>query len=228
MSDCFILATGPSLLNLTNDEKEYIKSCNILSVNRYLCFYDMIGIEPDSNLYVDQDHKTKPLLRESVRKFGDKRLNYYTTQSNLQYLHDINNNNWNIIKLNNYNYQKFGNSIDDSLFWCSIIGMAINLAYIIYPNKNIKVIGMDGGLMTHFWCKDMIENPKHYNADSGQNLDHSVKNNHQVCNWWPNGSKIVNSFFKDKKVNVYNCNKESWFVENKLMNYRSILQKVQI
>lgn len=222
--DCFIIATGPSLLNLTDEEKRYINRCNCLSVNRYLCFYDMIGIEPDSNLYVDEDHKTKPILRESIKKFGNKRLKYYTSQLNLQYIHDIGRNHWEIIKLKEYNYQKFAESLDDSLFWCSIIGMAINLAYIIYPNKNVKVVGMDGGLMTHFWCEDMINNSKNYNEDAKQNLDHSTKNNHQVCNWWPNSFKIIQNFFKDKDINVYNCNKNSWFVKNGYMDCNHILK----
>lgn len=222
--DCFIIATGPSLLNLTDEEKRYINRCNCLSVNRYLCFYDMIGIEPDSNLYVDEDHKTKPILRESVKKFGNKRLKYYTSQLNLQYIHDIGRNHWEIIKLKEYNYQKFAESLDDSLFWCSIIGMAINLAYIIYPNKNIKIVGMDGGLMTHFWCNDMINNSKNYNKDAKQNLDHSTKNNHQVCNWWPNSYKIIQNFFEDKGIGVYNCNKESWFVKSGYMEYSHILK----
>jgi len=227
MKDCFILATGNSMLSLTDREKEYIRSCKTISVNRYPCFYDKIGIIPDSNIYVDVDQKTESILRESSRKMGRFKMDYYTKPEHIDFLTKNCKNNWRLIPLKNYNQGKFSETIDGSLFWCSIVGMAINLSYILYPDSNIKVVGMDGGLMTHFWCKDMIAKPQNYTLDSQQNLDHSEKNNHHACEWWPRIYQTVNNFFENKPIKVFNCNQESWFVKNRYMQFGEVLKNYE-
>jgi len=102
--------------------------------------------------------------------------------------------------------------------------MAINLAHILHPGRNIKIVGMDGGKIEHFWTKDMLENPKKYNQDSLANLDYSKINDHNACLWWKDGSKTVDDFFKNKEVGVFNCNEESYYVEEGVMDYKPILK----
>ncbi len=50
-----------------------------------------------------------------------------------------------------YYHDKWAHVIDDPLWFSSSIGSSINLATILYPGYNIKLIGNDGGLNTHFY-----------------------------------------------------------------------------
>ena len=47
MNDVFILGHGLSLLDLTEEEKDYIKSCPSFTTSIYLPYYEAIGIVPD-------------------------------------------------------------------------------------------------------------------------------------------------------------------------------------
>ena len=225
MADVFILLSGPSVNNLTQEEKDYIQSCHVITVNRYLCFYEMVGIIPNAHLYVDNDSKSLAIIRETYRKYKNNKLDLYTIKSHKKYIDTLGEHNWNIITVDKYNYSSFSHNLQDRLFWCSIAGMAINLSYLINENgSTIKLVGMDGGLVNHFWINDMIDNPKKYTSDARMNLDHSTKFNHQVCNWWNNTSTdIVTKGIAHKDMRFYNCNKDSHFVTNNLMSYASIL-----
>lgn len=227
MSDAFILLSGPSINNLTQEEKEYIQSCTTISANRYLCFQDMIGIKPDYHIYVDQDQKTKAILRESINKYGDNKLKFYCNQMHKDFLDTLGENNWSVNILDKYSYSSFAQSLNERLFWCSIAGMAINLCHILVEeNTIIKIVGMDGGLINHFWINQMKDNPEKFSKDAKQNLDYSEKNNHEVCNWWnETTTRIINKGLEKKNISFYNCNKDSYFVKSELHLFKPILNR---
>ena len=216
--DCFILCTGPSLLNLTDKEKDHIRSCPNVCVNRYPVFWKQIGIKPTDYILLDT-HKVDTLVQGIVD--NNEELNIITCVENKSIFKSL----INIHKPHfrarytifnkDRNRSKFIDNIDSSLslFWSSILGSAVNFYAILYPDKNIKILGMDGGSSSHFWTN--FTNDK---------LDHSSPNQkHNSLNMLKWGLPIINSECKKRSISVYSCSENSFWNQNGYIEYSTVI-----
>lgn len=217
--DCFILCTGPSLLNINEEEKKYIRSCPHVCVNRYPIFWKYINIKPKDYILLDTD-KIQPIIR-SVIKNNDS-LNIITCEENKKiFQSEINSIKPNFIHKytifnKDRNRKNFISSIDESasLFWSSILGSAVNFYTILYPNRNIKILGMDGGSSEHFWT----------DLTSDKKLDHSYcSTNHNSIGMLKWGLPIINKECKKRSISVYSCSIESYWCKNGYIDYSRII-----
>jgi hypothetical protein len=215
---CFIICTGPSLLDITIEEKYYINNSPHICVNRYPVFWKLIGIKPKKYIFLD-DNKNKEIAYNSI--LNNESLDMITYRQN-KYIFDQQNSNLeNRCKINytlvnmNRNRKKFADRMNSStsLFWSSILGSAVNAATILYPKINIKILGMDGGSSTHFWTDRSKKNK----------LDHSsINQNHNSMNMLKWGLPIINKECESIGINVTCANANSYWVKNNYIKYEGI------
>ena len=96
--EVFIIATGGSLNNLTELEKDHIRSCPTIAVGHYLLYHELIGIVPDHFLMCGcpSDHPTCAIgtngmfhtVSDIMREMNLKTV-CYTTPGNVDYLKGI-------------------------------------------------------------------------------------------------------------------------------------------
>ena len=116
---------------------------------------------------------------------------------------------------------KYGNkniwaeTLDDKFFFNSSIATAINLACVLYPGSNIKLVGNDGGVSGKYFYTERDLKPDDISID-GKNVAR-----------WANGNKPSKKNVHYNNLNystvycsdqclksgniLYNTNKRSWF-----------------
>jgi len=217
--DCFILCTGPSLLDINEIEKEYIRSCPHVCVNRYPIFWQYLNIKPKDYILLDT-YNIRPIIRSVVH--NNNSLNIITCSENKEiFQSEINSIKSNFIAKytifnKDRNRKRFIDEINEreSLFWSSILGSAVNFYTIKYPERNIKILGMDGGLSSHFWT----------GLTPDKNLDHSYcsknHNSMQMLKW---GLPIINKECKKRSISVYSCSSNSYWCKNGYIDYSRVI-----
>jgi len=212
--EVFVLCTGSSLNNLTEEEKDYVRSKKHICVNRYPVFWEMIGIEPEIYIMVD-NWLSEKLLTEVCRK--TKGLKIITTEKNNQILQKLPKT-WDSILVTGEtrNRRKFIDKIspETSLFWSSVLGSAVNASTILFPGHDIKILGLDGGMTNHYWTGKISKNK----------LDHSNPNQkHNSHAMLKHGMKYITSECSRLGVNVSCCNIKSQWVREKKINYSPVI-----
>lgn len=192
VKDCFIIGSGSSLLDLTPEEKDYLNNHPYtLAMNKYLLFYEKIGVIPKALFLGDFHFPTHKVFIETIEKA--KQINpqpiYYVDDYyqkllkepwkywrwNLEERYKLYQKSNYIAPLNiNYSHLKFfsaklrdrpefiwAKTFKDELFFQrGSLTTAINLAYLIYPECDIKLIGID-----------LNKNPSFYEEELKQRLD---------------------------------------------------------
>jgi hypothetical protein len=212
MNDVFIIGTGDSLLNLTEEEIEYINSCDNIVVNSHLIFHQLINIKPKNWIYVDNDVKTETMLKHTYEIADYLNINWYLGETHIDMLKTLNiTPKSNIIKMNTkYSLNKWAETLEEQPFWCSILGIAINLATILYPKSRLKIIGMDGIGGQHFYTKSV----SNYNKEIIKYHSTSVisTNFHNSVSWFKWGLPIIIREVEKRGSEIYHYNKDSIFV----------------
>jgi len=217
-NDCFILCTGSSLLSLSDKEKKHINKSPHICVNRFPVFWKILGIKPKDYIFLD-DNQSVEIIERIVT--NNDSMNIITSLKN-QMIFEKSIKSLNPSFLSRYtifnhtrNRKHFIDSIDSnlSLFWSSILGSAVNYYTIIHPDRNIKILGMDGKKSVHFWtnkCKDT--------------LDHScVNQEHNSVGMLKWGIPIIIRECQKRSINVYSCSHDSYWVKNKYIPYSKVL-----
>lgn len=214
MEEVFILGTGESLLELTEEEKKHINNSNSIAVNSFLIFHSLIGIIPKSWIYIDLDNKTKTILKHTC-EFADKlNIDWYLGQEHLEILDNLGlKPKSKITKINvkNYGANRWSKSLTDNFFWSSVIGYTINLICVLFPNTIIKILGMDG-IGQYFYTKEL----HNYNQDiikfhSKQYLNPNV-DYHNSVSWVHGVIPYIKNKVKEHGCEIYVSNKDSIFV----------------
>ncbi len=212
--EVFILCTGSSLNNLTEEEKNYVRSKKHICVNRYPLFWQMIGIEPRNYILVD-NYNAEPVIQNVIKNTSV--LNVITTVENksifLKYKPE-----GNLITATgtNRNRKKFIDKItpESFLFWCSVLGSAVNASTILFPDHDIKILGMDGGMTKHYWT-GQIQKSK---------LDHSsINKKHSSTNMLKWGLPIMNRECNKRNIDLSCCNINSEWVQKNLIKYSPVI-----
>lgn len=66
--ELFVLGSGRSLLELSSAEKEVIKSGTTLAMNKYLLYWELIGIWPEYSFLADAHHPSTEVLTRKIEK----------------------------------------------------------------------------------------------------------------------------------------------------------------
>jgi len=213
MKDVFILLSGPSLNDITEQEKEYIRSCPVIAVGLYMHFWELIGIKPSIFLqvqpawnqpfgsFIKDSHGKSATLKSigEIIEYHNMDCTIYANPENARYLkggdppcptedpyyaqtlRDLED-----VKLFSKNclarcdkpfnfeiksidvdetsrhrlIQKYSNTgpdpvwaktLEDRFLGTSSVSSAINLATVLYPGANVKLLGNDGGPQKYFY-----------------------------------------------------------------------------
>lgn len=211
--ETLVLCTGGSLVDLTDEEIEYVNSSNTICVNRFPVFWKIIGIKPKKYILVD-DHKIEPLAKAIAEE--NEELEIITTYQNMQLFKKYSSNfSYTLVNAarNRKNFiTEF--SASKSLFWSSVVGSAVNSATILYPGTDIKILGMDGDTNKQFW---QGKTTTHKKLDHSSNKPHSSN----TCLKW--GLPIIKKESEKLGISTTSCNKESVWVKRGLINFRPLL-----
>jgi len=255
MNDVFILATGYSLANITQEERDYIKTCPTIGVGHLLTYHELIDIVPDHFLLVGepQDHPSRSIGRHGLfynvaEIIKEKSLDtiVYARESNLKYVRgdDYPWDSWcpDIVQWSKRQplppknpklrtqaidcseqgaYGKktiWAETLDDKFFFNSSIATAINLACVLHPGYNIKLVGNDGGVSGKYFYTERDLKPDDISIDGEAvarwaNGNKPSKKNIHYNNL--NYSTVYCSKQCEKSGNtLYNTNKMSWFTDD--------------
>lgn len=207
MKDIFIILTGSSLNTITEEEKEYIRSCPTITTSLYPLYGEWFDVVPDHFIFAGPvwDQPTISLIEggamaamAEIHRAHDLHTTWYVDKETKIYLeggprplastnpnYDDNvkagctderiqrsikkctyNENLKIVETDCGEGMKYhhgcgeivwADTIDDTFWFSSSIGTCINLATILYPNSNIKLIGNDGGACNYFYSEKAKE-----------------------------------------------------------------------
>jgi hypothetical protein len=212
MNDVFIIGTGNSLLNLTEQEVEHINSCENIVVNSHLIFYDLLKIKPKNWVYVDNDYKTDTILNNTYKNADYLGVNWFLGDKHIERLNELGiKPNSQITKFNSKYYNSgWADSLEERPFWCSILGTAVNLSTILFPYSNIKIIGMDGVGGQHFYTDNVVN----YSSDIKKYHTVSVSNYqyHNSVTWFKWGIPIMIKEVEKRGSKIFHCNQDSIFI----------------
>ncbi len=174
-SVCYLLGSGASLNDLTVEERAYLNSHPYtLAFNKYLLFWDVVGIAPTDFLILDRHFPSHIVFVRSLQiaRSLPRKVNLYADEfyakycgrnglellkglrarfilwrqtkywlpldiigSPVQYCHNI---------IDSSQPFSWASSLDEPLyFYRGSLTSAINLATIIYPGCDIKLLGVD-------------------------------------------------------------------------------------
>lgn len=265
MKDVFIIAPGYSLADITQEEREYIKTCPTVGVGHLLTYHELIDIVPNHFLMVGepQDHPSRSVGRHGLFynvaetiKEGNLDTIVYARESNLKYIRgeDYPWDSWcpdiekwakrtplppknpnlktraiDCSEQGNYGKKNiWAKTLDDQFFFNSSIATAINLACVLYPNHNIKMIGNDGGVSGKYFYTERDIKPEQFSIDGHGLAKWANGNKPSKINMHYNNLNYSTVYCSDqceKSGNVlYNTNKRSWFTHHPESN-REIFDK---
>jgi hypothetical protein len=82
-STVYVLGSGASLLTLTNAEKEFLSTQKVVAMNKYLLFWEKIGVFPTHFFLADIDYPASKVFQESHRviQLSGRSVHYLLDQS---------------------------------------------------------------------------------------------------------------------------------------------------
>lgn len=109
-------------------------------------------------------------------------------------------------------------TIDDMFFFSSSIATAINLACVLYPETNIKMVGNDGGVMGKYFYTQRDVRPEQFCIDgkalakwANGHLPSKINIHYNNLHY---STKYCSEQCKKSGNALYNTNKKSWFTHH--------------
>jgi hypothetical protein len=251
--DVFVILTGSSLNDITEEELEYIKSCPSIATGFYLLYWECFGVIPthfifpspvwnypalgitsggaiwaaanihryhnfNTTWYVDEE--TKIYLQGGEIPLCSNNRHYNNENSDELILRRIKkckyNSNLDITSIDcgeaAYYHNKWATNLDEPFWFNSSIGSAINLASILYPGYNIKLIGNDGGNIEYFYSALPASGRElsMYSKELIQYADQKCTSGHYNIKHFDVPTMLENTTLSAGNA-VYNCNYNSMF-----------------
>lgn len=255
MEDVFIIGHGKSILNLSKEEKEYIRSRPSFTTSCYLLFYEILNIIPDYLVlpcpiddYPARNMVPNGLVGGSAHVCETSKLKtkWYVHEQLYEYLLNgkLIQSHWqkscprvggkpvhgriqpldfkpsfevNLVDIGERPgfHKAWATNLNERFFFSSSSATAINLACILYPNHNIKLIGVDGGTAKQFYhyashegFEASIYAPelKHHGIKTGSGSIH-------YSTQFMNIAHMIHHALESHGCKIYNCNKDSVLVE---------------
>jgi hypothetical protein len=255
---CYIIGSGASLIDLAPEERSYLDNHpRTLAFNKYLLFWDLIGVIPTDFFLVDRHFPAHIVfarsleisrrLRKPVTLYLERVYDKYISTglfsilnglrhrlilwrkcsywipigiigTKAHYCHNI---------LSNDIPFRWATTLDDPLyFYRGSLVSAINLATIIYPGYDIKLLGVDLYSNEYFYGDLAKKHPelvdRFYNAGMEQGQHPTVLGqgpSASILNVMP---QIV-GHLKSLGIELFCCNAKSLLVKGRICEYRPIM-----
>lgn len=219
MNDFFVIGSAYTLSNLTREECQYINNNISIGFNKYLMFFDYIGIIP--NYYLVIDYTDEDNLKYMLS--NDPGVETWFLNKSYQKLWNIDYPNKNIIWLKDTQDQwlgkdskkrfHFSDSLDKPLLhFRSTLTDVINCIYIIAPGSKIKLLGCEG------------KGPYFFEDNCKKEELHRTHKNFKGTR---NGVLDIMPFLRDKMRetggDIVNCSPTSIAVEKGILEYEEII-----
>jgi hypothetical protein len=238
VKEIIVLGSGPSILQLTSDEINYINSCEVkIAINKFMAFYEKSFIIPNNIYYVDDYEPSVVLMLDYIFnkciENNLKKLNFIINKSHQEKL------NLEQFKDNHYTFefithqdwlnqdQIWSNNLEDPLFhYRGSLTTVLNYISIKYPNRDIKLVGVDLYSDQYFfqeqlegldfdyrdWTSDIVKKEKlHFSAV-----------NHQNTTIYDKFDFILDNLLKSNN-NIYICSSKSLLLHNTKIQYKKLL-----
>lgn len=256
--ECFIIGSGSSLLDLTSEEKEYLNNHpHTLAMNKYLLFYEKIGVIPKALFLGDFHFPAHKVFTETIEKA--KKINFQPVYYVDDYYQKLFKEPWKHWKWNlkeryklyknsnyispwlvNYSYLKFfsaklrdhpkfvwAKSFQDELFFQrGSLTTALNLAYLIYPECDIKLLGIDLNKNPSFYDEEIKKRPDL--TDHKNDLRAKKAGYHATIVKTPQGTvldrfPLIQKELAQQGAKLLCCNANSLVVTKGLCDYAPIM-----
>ncbi|EGJ30477.1 hypothetical protein LYNGBM3L_50360 [Moorena producens 3L] len=229
--EIFVIGSGPSLLDLTQEEKNYISSKTSVAMNRYILYWDLIGIWPQFIFMADAIGIGKKAFKQVELKLlnTEKKLPIFILENYFKsFVHPNLLSIFFIRDTSKGENLKWANSLNENIFYRrGSLTCLLNVLAILRIAPVIKLIGIDLNRGGTFFDSELNRYPELINP---WDQEAKAKNVHatvgEVYGWkgsmldhWPDLNKnLVNAGIK-----VYCCNRDSLLVQSDLSEYRPII-----
>ena len=249
-NDTFILGSGKTMLDISNEEKDYInKSSLCVSLNKYLLFYEKIGIIPKFHYQLDgfdaigryvfkstlDKIESDPLLKDVIIVCGES-LEDLIKERNIPYkltnIHPASGQEWN--KGEGYDleawFKRIGWSSDpwkDLFHFKGSLTSVINLVHAMEPTNKIKLLGVDMSTSEYFFQKEYVKDGR---------LHDWTYNIMSACNKHSNILEGVGGYSQEKCIpkirgriistggDLVVCNKKVFYFTENFLNFEPIIK----
>lgn len=217
----FILSSGASLSKLSNLEKSFIQSSNlIISMNKYLLFYELIGIIPHHHLQFDTDDELTKHTLEKIR--SDRNLNnvkLWFTKVDKSWAKEIKINKINRDYNQKLNKNKWATKVEEEMFgYIDTQSSVINFAHILAPRNIIKLVGCDMNIGCGIFWGDRQTAPGIDIRSNKTHLTRAKTDDTQQKEY----VNYIKSRIENTGGEIYNCNKDSYYCQLEIMEYKGI------
>lgn len=242
MKETFIIGSGASLNSLTAEEVDYINASDlVISLNKYLIFYDKISIIPDFHVQFDaSDTQSMYVFYRTVEKIlKDKNLNslQFVMSSNLTergrfYLGrnriievDDNVEFWSSADFEN---QKWAKNLSEKMFhFRGSLTSVINFANILRPNNVIKLVGVDMSSSEYFFQKEFDSDKCFHDWTYSKMKAEKIHSNIICSDEFSNLSQEqciiwIKNKIKQSGGDLVSCGIDSYYVVKNYLEYKKI------
>lgn len=241
--DCYILGSGRSLLELSQEEIAQInQSPFILAFNKYLIFYKKIGIIPTHYLLADHGDKALLMFRETIKlcqqdplrnvkfifsKKLIKKLREHPEQKKL-YNHSIKKRTTLITRTNWLKGGSWAQSLRDPIYhFRGSLSGAINITSILNPNQKIKLMGVDLSNHEYFFQEEVENNPEEWGIFLNRLTPEDTQHETIVEVKETGGIQEVFPFMRENVQKnggeLLCCNAQSYLVTHKILKFSPVI-----
>lgn len=216
IDEIFILGSAKSILNLTEEQKNYINRSKSIGMNRYVLFWEDIGIWPEYFFFHDfwkkfEETKFHDLIDKILK--SQKPYPIFIGPSSFRFSMPK----WykSIFYKSYSNRNKFfaENLSQEIFFYYGSLTSLLNLIIIKKLAKKIILVGNTINTKGHFFEKSFIE--KYGYSESQFKKEHTTFKKINDTNIFTN-FKIITDKLKENNIRLYCIEKESEFYKNNL------------
>lgn len=241
--DCYVLGSGRSLLSLTKEEVNHInRSPFVLAFNKYILFYEKVGVVPTHYLLGDSGDKALLMFGETIKMckekpldnvrflFSRKLLRNVARRSDHLTLFDedirsrcflITRNRWEV-------GGKWAASLKEPIYhYRGSLSGAVNISSLLNPGHDIKLLGVDLTDHHYFFHEEIERNKEKWglflNRLTPETTQHEtiveVKGIEGIQAVFPHMAQMVAA----GGGKLLCCNPDSYLVTKNILEYRSII-----
>lgn len=237
--DCFILGSGRSLLELTRNEVNHINQCDfVLAFNKYLIFYEKIGVIPTHYLIGDHGEKAILTFREVLKVIRKDNLKIQLILSNKLIEAIANQEDSDELLLGisksiivrRFDWLKGGSwakNINETIYhFRGSLSGAINITTILNPGGPIKLLGVDLIDHSYFFQEELKDQPEKWRMFLDRLIPESI--HHETIETIKGVGGIqdcipyIHSQVTATNEDLLCCNQNSYLVTKGLLKYTPV------
>jgi len=243
--DCFILGSGRSLLRLSAAEIEHInRSPFVLAFNKYLIFYEKIGIIPTHYLLADDGDKALLMFHETIPRcrhapldnihfiFSEGLIKKIRKQNGSEKLFSprVRKRSTLITRTKWLKGGKWAKRLTNRIYhFRGSLSGAINITSILNPDRPIKLLGVDLNEHAYFFQEEILSNPEKWSLFLNRLTPEAAQHETIVEVKDTGGIQEVFPFMhKNVQKNggtLVCCNPNSYLVTEKILKFSPVIHQ---